>query len=822
MKKFIPEVSALALAVAASNVSALQALNDDHMAQVTGQAGITIEQDTESFSASEISYTDDGVSLQFIQPEYTAANGASTFHTLSTIDVNEDGDFIYEVTGDERTFNMAGISLSGDDDNFFGLEGTYSDHLKLVIGSDDEGNIDLSGTEYETEFSRLFFKDGDYDWILTDFGLSVLINYGRLINTDQGVKLDLGDETNRGLHFDYSVGGVGLGLGNDPFAADGSLNKAFGSLDISLDAYGSITLRGGGATGSEGITFIPGLTLINDDNADADASNDTPAFKYTDDGFIILAEDFSGTFSSENGFTLDLESDDEGSLLALRYQDFDLAFSLDNFILGGTEEDYLNGLSRTMGSFRGEIHFRDGIADGEYRENYMKFRAGGLDGDGITADISWNIVSDDPVMETDDIGSYNRPGDLNTYIAMNDDGNWVYFNGFNSYGSGRAYVDITKQSDNPGTNGLYSNDYDGYFDGLRITFQNVKGSYSFSGVTVGRDIKDAEGNVIGNEAEEAPLMGGTELLLALEVFPSYDFTLNGAITLTPGDVNATDPNDRQGITLNGDLYISDANAAVTVDEYGRGVWLTETNYDIHMRDASLTVTEDGLTFNKGLTWSRIEVGDVRFGSKYADDSKSLGSFTLERLEDGTTLSVASGGAGQVCIDGSLNGGGTGCADSNGDGIIDSEDGVFIDRGEQGLNIKVKAIFAEDDGTDARYAGKGNRFSWTQPNGTTIALENFSTSDGPGSGTNGSQTNEYGLNIDIAVDVAPTIVRDQAGNLVQDDALGFAVYGRLHFKQLNIDGLSLAATPESTPQTLIQGIVVQNADIQANLTATPIR
>ena len=143
------------------------------------------------------------------------------------------------------------------------------------------------------------------------------------------------------------------------------------------------------------------------------------------------------------------------------------------------------------------------------------------------------------------------------------------------------------------------------------------------------------------------------------------------------------------------------------------------------------------------------------------------------------------------------------------------------------------IFAEDDGSDSRFAGKGNSFSWTQPNGTTVALKNMSTSDGS------ANTNDYGLNVDLSVDVARTAVRNEAGDLVklengdyvefadgdtvaENGPLGFAVFGRVHFKQLNIDGLTLAATPTSAPQTVINSIVIQNADIQANLTATPIR
>ena len=220
--------------------------------------------------------------------------------------------------------------------------------------------------------------------------------------------------------------------------------------------------------------------------------------------------------------------------------------------------------------------------------------------------------------------------------------------------------------------------------------------------------------------------------------------------------------------------------------------------------------------------------------------------------------MASGGAGEVCIGGFLWASGGGCAvgDTNGNGIYDSGDSDgsvngsdpttrYENRGEQGLTIKVKAKFAEaikpgEAGyatRDTRYDGKGNRFSWTQPNGTTLTLDNFSTSDGPEGG------NDYGLNIDLNLDVARTAVKkditpddginnpvlvdsnDNAitlGDISTQGPLGFAVLGRVHFKQLNIDGLKLSATPDSAPQTLISAITIQNADIQANLTATPIR
>jgi hypothetical protein len=801
MKNILFPISALALAIHISHSVALQPLNESEMSLVSGQSGVTLNINREATTASQISYEEDGVALQLNDFSLTGVNGAK-FDSSSVIDMDADGRLTIDSIASSRELSIGSIGLSGSNKSFMGIEGRYDYSSKLHIVDSGDGVYDISGSEVRMHFDRLNFIDDGLAWILDDYTFSVIVNYGHLMFESDGMTIDMGTESNRGLHLGYSVGAVGMSLdANNPIGFDDSLASTFGKVSFDLDAYGTVKIKAGGETG-EGITFIPSLTLINDDDSDGINGNETPAFMYTDDGFIMLAKDFTGTFSTVSGFSIDLESDAESPYMAIRFADFDFAFGLNDLVLGGTQANYDNGLSQTLGSFKGEFHFRDDLINN--RLNALYFRPGGVIGnDGITADISWNIISDPYVTATDAQGDYNKPGALNTYLSMNDNGNYVYFNGFNSYGIGRVTMDMTSYAANPGTGGLYgatglySNNYDGNFDGLRIGFEDLQGAYSFAGVTVGRSEA---------EALDAPLMGGTELLLALEVFPSYDFKMNGSLTIDAGNVNT----GGQGITLNTDLYVSEANAALTVNEEGRGVWLTGTTYDIHMRNASLDITDNGLTINKGLAWSTIRVSDIKFGDKV--NGESLGTFELSRLEEGTAISVASGGAGQVCIGGS---GSTSAA-------CVADGGRFEDRGDQGLTVKVRAIFVKDDGSDLRYAGKGNSFSWTQTNGTTLGLNNFSTNDGTGD----INLNDYGFNVDLAIDVAETLVLDDLGNEVLtatgERPLGFAVFGRVHFKQLNIEGLTLAATPSSTPQTLIQGIVIQNADIQANLTATPIR
>lgn len=894
MKRIIFPISALALAIQSTH--ALEALDDSVMSQVSGQSGLTIEVNPGDLQVGNLAYTQDGTAANLRDLAIFGASGSSS---IMEMDIDSDGTLKIDGELGSRGFTVGGVGMTGStgiSNDFFTLRGRtlgYNDGgnadpfddtgvFRLNIG-DDNGDIKLDGSQVGLFFDSLHFGDDGLEWIIDDLVMSATVNYGRLIVENGDVKLDFGDadllNPSQGVRLVYDAKAIGLAPGgltdgseSDVPAEGFSLGtQTFGSLRVDLDAYGSLTLRGGGNVG-EGITFIPSLTLYNASEGDTD---DRPAFKYVDDGYVILAKGFRGDFSTESGLTLDFETDVDTNepYLSLRYSDLDFAFSLDDLVLGDE-----NGSA--LGSFKGQVLFRDYVADdpADSRLNYINYYPGGRVGtNGLRADVSWNIVSADPeVVDSTVEGEedYSIPGQLpgrtrlesNTYFAMEDDGNFVYFNGFNGYGSGwvtfdltsgpRSALDVAANATSNGTGGYYANPYNsetgefdhsatygGTYEGLRIGFEDLSGEYSFAGVTVGSSEE---------EAMDAAYMGGTELLLAMEVFPAYSFKLNGNLTIAPGgQLNGAGESSSgsQGLTINGDLLVTEGSAALTVNEFGRGVWLTNVTYDIHMRGASLDVTEEGLTFNKGLTWSTIKVGNTSFNSSTGEwdldggiifgskedadgdgkpDGKNLGVFTLERLEDGTTIAIASGGARDVCI------GGTGATE---EACLASGGRRFERRGDQGLTIKVNAKFAEgSDDPNSPYFGKGNRFSWTQANGTTLTLDNFSTSDGPQGG------NDYGLNIDLALDVARTSVLDDDGNplklvngeytefepgdtVAQNGPIGFAVFGRLHFKQLNIDGLKLAATPdfESTPQqTLISEIVIQNADIQANLTATPIR
>lgn len=106
-------------------------------------------------------------------------------------------------------------------------------------------------------------------------------------------------------------------------------------------------------------------------------------------------------------------------------------------------------------------------------------------------------------------------------------------------------------------------------------------------------------------------------------------------------------------------------------------------------------------------------------------------------------------------------------------------------------------------------------------GSQLVVDNFHTSDAVRGNPN---ANSYGFNADLNLDVAPTRVRiktgPNAGAYVSPEPLGFAVNGRIHFKEVNIDRVQ-HVHPTGGAVTAMYGIKLPNADIRANLTATSI-
>jgi len=163
-------------------------------------------------------------------------------------------------------------------------------------------------------------------------------------------------------------------------------------------------------------------------------------------------------------------------------------------------------------------------------------------------------------------------------FSYTEDGNRVIFSGLQSWGQGDVTVNVTRDG--------VTNDTE-FFDGLRIGFEDIRAGYRINGLRVGSD--------------DAPLQGGTELLLALGFYPAYEFELDGHVTLGAGGASG------EGITINSDVSIRNGKAAIIAVPYDegngeipqKGLWITELDYDAHVRDMTVDVSQEGLAVIKG-------------------------------------------------------------------------------------------------------------------------------------------------------------------------------------------------------------------------------
>ena len=412
-------------------------------------------------------------------------------------------------------------------------------------------------------------------------------------------------------------------------------------------------------------------------------------------------------------------------------------------------------------------------------------------------------------------------------LSYTEDGNRVIISGLQSWGQGDITVNVTRDGVQGGTR---------FYDGLRIGFEGLEAGYRINGMRVGSD--------------DAPLQGGTELLLALGIYPAYDFTLDGHMTLGAGGASG------EGLTINSDIHIRDGRAAVIAAPYDegngeqpqKGLWLTDMTYDGHVRNMTLDVTDEGLALATEESWSTMDIGNVRIGNGV--DGESLGRLKIQRFEQGSTTLIKPGGAGNVCV------GGAGASAS----ACSASGGEWEMRGEEGVTIEMKNILARAQSSEKRNSllwetnrtvdGQGRAVNGS---GTRLVLDNIYTSDGGDFDGDGVDDNTYGIQTDLSVDVYQTrVVKKENGadslgvNGARGDEkimdasapqgyryvsspseadrlnrpLGFAVKAETRFKELTINNIDLVH-PVGGAQTAVFGAVLQNVNIRANLTATPI-
>lgn len=768
----------------------MQSLDDADLAGISGQSGITLEMDL-GVAAEQLSYFDDGKGIHLENFRIgTSEAGQGTASHLIKIDITDDASLNLDYLVENRRIEFEDITLDGVPGR--GMGGVFFDHsLTGYLRIRSGGALSSSGTTFDSYMSmtdgRLGYRTNGNEVFLDDITMTA---------EAMGITLDVigsGLEINvPRMKGSYDVGAIRYSgnpanHGRSRDAHSGRLLPSYGGLSGDFDLSTRLGIGGGGRSG-EGFR-IDNETIIHSAN-----------FLYFDDGNVLGFRDINGRYNI-NDLRVDVTDDWAGrrSLgLTLGSLDGEIA-------VGGIE---IGGNGKSIGGINLDFLFRDHVYNGKSYTNAVYLQGGGhasAGPQGLRLAAEWSL----------------RDADL----SYTEDRNRLIVSGLQSWGRGDITVNVTRDEVRNGTR---------FYDGLRIGFEDLKGGYRINGLRVGD--------------ENAPLQGGTELLLSLGVYPSYEFDLDGQITLGAGGAEGA------GLTINSDIRIRDGRAAIIAAPYDegqgegsqKGLWLTGLDYDAHVRDMTVDVTEDGLAIITGEAWSTMDIGNLRVGDKA--NGKSFGRFVVQKYETGSSMTIVPGGASRdgspVCAGGSGSNSSS-CAASG---------GRWENRGDEGVTIRLKQIFAKaiNDSRKNAITWETNRRrsggSAVNGSGTQLVLNDIYTSDG-----DGSNRNTFGIQSELSVDVYQTrVVKKTDGpdalgvsgargdekimdrsaaagyryvsspSSAQRDnrPLGFAVQAQSQFKELSINNVDLVH-PTGGAQTMIYGVKMQNVSINANLTATPI-
>ncbi len=756
---------------------ALESLSDSSLSNVQGQAGLTIEQ-SQLLNIGNLSYTDDSNTLNvegFRISSQTDPNGVAS--RTYTLDVLADGSLKVKTEIQPTQLHIDGIRINNSAASFGDLTLNYEAITDFSIKGMSTGGLEGSFTTGISNAEMIWQTNG-YAMSFDNIGYNASIDNFTL-------EYDVTDNTKGFLR-------TGLALGMDNFAfafSTGALSLggvSLGELAGNLALSANAQIFAGGRSGSEGLTLHSQVNILSDVNN---------FVRFTDEGNSLLMGDFSGALNLTN-LTFDVESDH----LAIGFDQMDGSFNAGTILIGDS--------LRPVGSIELDFMLNDDVANSRYNRlqlypgirqpdfNAMpaeikpyaqSFYTGlGASSEGLSMATQWNLA--------------------NAELSYIDDGRRVVISGIESYGSANTTIDVRDKK-------------------IAIGVSDLIGSYSIDGLRVG--------------SKTAPIQGGAELLLSLEVFQAMDFDIDGFTEITAGGDSGG------GIRIDGDYYFNNANIGLSIDENGEGIWATGVNYDIHVRDITFDVESDGLKVNRGEQWSTMDIANLRWGNK--NTGRSLGRVKLERFEQNSSLAVLPGGAGQVCVG----------ANGSSESACGTAGGRWEDRGNQGMTVALTAKLADVSKGSGDSIGARNRLTWennrsvsggepVNGTGTQIIFDNYSTNDGLGT----SDDNDYGLQANLNIDVYETKVlkksTDALGNLgdelIYDDAgrtsftyvaspsaaqkelrpLGFAVQGNVSFKELNIGAVQLKHPDITTPETVFYGVVMQNLNLTTNLTATPIQ
>ena len=792
-RPFTSTAIGLACLINASWVFAdMKSLDDTALANISGQSGLTMELDL-ALTADRLSYYDDdkGIHLEGFRVGSAIDSAGQAFH-LVRIDIEDDASLNLDYLVEDRRVEFGDIRLAGAPGVSMG--GVFFDHtLEGYLNIRQGGSVGGAGYTFDSAYTmtggRLGYRTNGNEVFLDDITMNV---------EALGVTLDVVGDT-LALDAPRVVGNWEVGAirySNNPLnhgvsvdSGSGQLLPSYGSLSGSYDLSSSTGITAGGRSG-EGLR-IDNETVIH-----------SATFLYMDDGKALALRDITGSYRI-NDLRLDVTTDWRNRpALALT-----LGSLAGQFNIGAIE---VGGSGRSIGEVNVSFLLEDQVFNGRNYSNAVYLQGGGhpdAGPQGLRLATEWSLRLAD--------------------FSYTEDGNRVIFSGLQSWGQGDVTVNVTRNEMINGTQ---------FFDGLRIGFEDVRAGYRINGLRVG--------------SENAPLQGGTELLLALGFYPAYEFELDGHMTLGPGGASG------EGITINSDVRIHDGKAAIIAVPYDqgngevpqKGLWITELDYDSHVRGMTVDVTQEGLAIVKSEAWSTMDIGNLRIGDK--ESGRSFGRFVVQKYETGSSMTIVPGGAGDVCA------GGVGDSPSS----CASSGGVWEARGEEGLTVRLKQVFAKAAGEDRKNAltwetnretnGVGEAVNGT---GTRLVLNDIHTSDGGDFDGDGVEDNSFGLRTDLSVDVYQTrvvkktdgpdalgVVGNRGDEKIMDGAsasgyryvanptlqeaenrpLGFAVKARSQFKELSINNIDLVH-PVGGAQTAVYGVKMQNFDIKANLTATPI-
>lgn len=792
-RPFTSTAIGLACLINASWVFAdMKSLDDTALANISGQSGLTMELDL-ALTADRLSYYDDdkGIHLEGFRVGSAIDSAGQAFH-LVRIDIEDDASLNLDYLVEDRRVEFGDIRLAGAPGVSMG--GVFFDHtLEGYLNISQGGSVGGAGYTFDSAYTmtggRLGYRTNGNEVFLDDITMNV---------EALAVTLDVVGDT-LALDAPRIVGNWEVGAirySNNPLnhgvsvdSGSGQLLPSYGSLSGSYDLSSSTGITAGGRSG-EGLR-IDNETVIH-----------SATFLYMDDGKALALRDITGSYRI-NDLRLDVTTDWRNRpALALTLGSLDGQFNIGAIEVGGS--------GRSIGEVNVSFLLEDQVFNGRNYSNAVYLQGGGhpdAGPQGLRLATEWSLRLAD--------------------FSYTEDGNRVIFSGLQSWGQGDVTVNVTRNEMINGTQ---------FFDGLRIGFEDVRAGYRINGLRVG--------------SEDAPLQGGTELLLALGFYPAYEFELDGHMTLGPGGASG------EGITINSDVRIHDGKAAIIAVPYDqgngevpqKGLWITELDYDSHVRGMTVDVTQEGLAIVKSEAWSTMDIGNLRIGDK--ESGRSFGRFVVQKYETGSSMTIVPGGAGDVCA------GGVGDSPSS----CVSSGGVWEARGEEGLTVRLKQVFAKAAGEDRKNAltwetnretnGVGEAVNGT---GTRLVLNDIHTSDGGDFDGDGVEDNSFGLRTDLSVDVYQTrvvkktdgpdalgVVGNRGDEKIMDGAsasgyryvanptlqeaenrpLGFAVKARSQFKELSINNIDLVH-PVGGAQTAVYGVKMQNFDIKANLTATPI-